>query len=64
MMDTNTENKLELAVMLWVENLDHNSLAEMVTDQMWTYYRKNADLDEVLEFIEDMGVTDEDVSNA
>jgi len=63
-MEPHIENKLELAIMLWVENLDHNSLVEMVTDQMWTYYRKNADLDEVLEFIEDMGVTDEDVSNA
>jgi len=61
MMEPHIENKLELAIMLWVENLDHNSLVEMVTDHMWQYYRKNADLDEVLEFIEDMGVTDEDV---
>ena len=61
MMDTNTENKLELAVARWVDGVDMDTLVEMVTDQMWTYYRKNADLDEVLEFIEDMGVTDEDV---
>lgn len=61
MMDTNTENKLELAVARWVDGVDMDTLVEMVTDQMWTYYRKNADLDEVLEFIDDMQVTDEDV---
>jgi len=61
MMDTNTENKLELAVARWVDGVDMDTLVEMVTDQMWTYYRKNADLDEVLEFIDDMKVTDEDV---
>ena len=61
MMDTNTENKLELAVARWVNGVDMDTLVEMVTDQMWTYYRKNADLDEVLEFIDDMKVTDEDV---
>ena len=60
-MDTNTENKLELAVARWVDGVDIDTLVEMVTDQMWTYYRKNADLDEVLEFIDDMQVTDEDV---
>ena len=61
MMDTHTENKLELAVARWVDGVDMDTLVEMVTDQMWTYYRKNADLDEVLEFIDDMQVTDEDV---
>jgi len=61
MMDTNTENKLELAVARWVNGVDMDTLVEMVTDQIWTYYRKNADLDEVLEFIDDMKVTDEDV---
>ena len=60
-MDTNTENKLELAIMLWVDAIDMDIRADVVSDHMWTYYRKNADLDEVLEFIEDMGVTDEDV---
>ena len=63
-MDTNTENKLELAVMLWVDAIDMDTMIDMVSDHMWQYYRKNADLDEVLEFIEDMQVTDEDVSNA
>jgi hypothetical protein len=60
-MDANTENKLELAVSRWVDGVDMDTLVEMVNDQMWTYYRKNADLDEVLEFIAEMQVTDEDV---
>ncbi len=60
-MDVNTENKLELAVSRWVDGVDMDTLVEMVNDQMWTYYRKNADLDEVLAFINDMQVTDEDV---
>ena len=64
MMDTNTENKLELAVMLWVDAIDMDTMTDMVSDHMWQYYRKSADLDEVLQFIEDMGVTDEDVSDA
>ena len=60
-MDEHTENKLELAVMLWVDAIDMDTMVDMVTDHMWQYYRKSADLDEVLEFIEDMQVTDEDV---
>lgn len=58
-MDKNTENKLELAVMRWVDGVGTDTLAEMVTDQMWQYYRKSADLDEVLEFIDEMQVTNE-----
>jgi len=60
-MDEHTENKLELAVMLWVDAIDMDTMVDMVTDHMWQYYRKSADLDEVLEFINDMQVTDEDV---
>jgi len=61
MMDEHTENKLELAVMLWVDAIDMDTMVDMVTDHMWQYYRKSADLDEVLEFIAEMQVTDEDV---
>ena len=60
-MDKNTENKLELAVIQWVDGADMDTLVEMVTDHMWQYYRKSADLDEVLEFIDSMQVIDEDV---
>jgi hypothetical protein len=61
MMDANTENKLEKAVSRWVAGVDMDTLVEMVNDQMWQYYRKSADLEEVLAFIDDMGVTDKDV---
>jgi hypothetical protein len=60
-MDTKTENKLELAVDRYVDGLDINDLIQIVSHDVWAYYRKNADLDEVLEFITEMQVTDEDV---
>ena len=60
-MDEHTESKLELAIMLWVDAIDMDTMVDMVSDHMWQYYRKSADLDEVLEFINDMQVTDEDV---
>ena len=60
-MDEHTESKLELAIRLWVDAIDMDTMVDMVTDHMWQYYRKSADLDEVLEFIEDTQVTDEDV---
>ena len=62
-MEQHIENKLELAVMRWVDGVDMDTLVEMVTDHMWQYYRKSADLDEVLQFIDDMQVTDEDVKS-
>jgi len=62
-MEQHIENKLELAVMRWVDGVDMDTLVEMVTDHMWQYYRKSADLDEVLQFIDDMQVTDEDVQS-
>jgi hypothetical protein len=60
-MEPHIENKLELAVDRYVDGLDLSDLIQIVTDDIWTYYRKGADLDEVLEFIAEMQVTDEDV---
>jgi hypothetical protein len=60
-MDTKTDNKLELAVMRWVDGLDMDSLVQIVSEDIYEHYRKNATDQEVLEFIEDMQVTDEDV---
>ena len=60
-MEPHIENKLELAVMLWVDAIDMDTMIDTVSDHMWQYYRKSADLDEVLQFIEDMGVTDEEI---
>jgi hypothetical protein len=58
MMDTNTEKKLVVAL---VYSKTFGFTMQIVADQMITDHRNNADLDEVLEFIEDMQVTDEDV---
>ena len=60
-MDTKTDKKLELAVDRYIDGLDIDDLLQIVTHDVWTYYKKSAALDEVLEFIEDMQVTDEDV---
>ena len=54
-MDTNTENKLVVAL-AYCKTFGFTM--QIVADQ---YYRKNSDLDEVLEFIDDKQVTDEDV---
>jgi len=59
---TNTDyDKLELAIDRYVDGLDIDDLIQIVTDDLWTYYRKSASSDEVKEFIDNMQVTDEDV---
>ena len=62
MMDAHTENKLELAVMRWVDGLDMDDLIQIVSEDIYTHYRKNATHQEVQEFITEMQVTDEDVA--
>jgi len=54
-------DKLEMAIDHYVYGLDMDDLIEIVTDDLWTYYRKSASSDEVQEFIDNMQVTDEDV---
>lgn len=61
MMDAQTNEKLEMAIDRYVDGLDMDTIVSIVTADMWTYYRRSADLDEVLEFIDSMQVTDEDV---
>lgn len=60
-MDAHTDNKLELAVIRWVDGLDTDSLAQIVMEDLYEHYRKNATHEEVLEFIDDMCITDKDV---
>ena len=38
-------DKLELAIDRYVDGLDMDDLIQIVTDDLWTYYRKSADLD-------------------
>ena len=61
MMDAQTNEKLEMAIDRYVDGLDMDTIVSIVTADMWTYYRRSADLDEVLEFIDSMQVTDKDV---
>ncbi len=51
------EDKLEAAVMNYVDGLPLDSLIEWVTNDVWQYYRKCADEEEVKTFIEEMGTT-------
>lgn len=52
--------KLEEAVDRYVDGLDLSALIQIVTDDIWAYYRKNADEEEIHEFIEAMQVSDSD----
>ena len=61
MMDQQTKDKLEMAVVNYVDGLDLDALVFLVTEQMWEYYTEKADLDEILEFIDEVGVTYDDV---
>jgi hypothetical protein len=54
-------DKLEMAIDRYVDGLDIADLVQIVTDDLWTYYRKSASSNEVQEFIDNMQVTDEDV---
>ena len=54
-------DKLEMAIDRYVDGLDMDDLIQIVTDDLWTYYRKSASSNEVQEFIDNMQVTDEDV---
>ena len=61
MMDQQTKDKLEMAVVNYVDGLDLDALVFLVTEQMWEYYTEKADLDEILEFIDEVGVTHDDI---
>ena len=60
-MDNTEYDKLELAVDRYVDGLDLSDLIQIVTDDLWSYYRKSANAEERQDFIESMQVTDEDV---
>ena len=56
-MKVEVQDKLEAAVMNYVDGLPLDSLVEWVTNDVWQYYRKSADEEEVKTFIEEMGNT-------
>ena len=57
-MDIKTQDKLEIAVMRYVDGLDIDALIQIVSEDLWNYYRNGASQQEVLEFISEMQVTD------
>jgi uncharacterized membrane-anchored protein YjiN (DUF445 family) len=61
-MDADVENKLELAVKRYVDNMSVEELKSRVIEELWYYYSHNAYFDEACEFIEEVGITDEDVT--
>ena len=52
-MKVEVQDKLEAAVMNYVDGLPLDSLVEWVTNDVWQYYRKSADEEEVKTFIEE-----------
>ena len=48
------EDRLEEAVMNYVAGLSLDTLIELVSNDLWHYYRKCADEEEVKTFIEEM----------
>jgi len=50
------EDRLEAAVMHYVDCLPLDSLIEWVTNDVWQYYRKSADEEEVKTFIQEMEI--------
>lgn len=58
-MKVETENKLEQAIMRYVDALDTEGLVHYVTSDLWEYYTNSADEEEALSFIDEMEIKDE-----
>jgi hypothetical protein len=58
-MKIETENKLEQAIMRYVDALDMEGLVNYVTSDLWEYYTNSADEEEALSFIGEMEIEDE-----
>ena len=50
------DDRLNSAVMNYVNGLPLDTLKEWVTNDLWQYYRKNADEEEVKTFIQEMDI--------
>ncbi len=50
------DDRLNSAVMNYVNGLPLDTLKELVTNDLWQYYRKNADEEEVKTFIQEMEI--------
>jgi len=56
-MHKKLEDKLEQAIMRYVDGLDIEGLVNYVTNDLWEYYT-NSDTDSVFAFIDEMEIDD------
>lgn len=58
-MRVEVEDKLEQAIMRFVDAMDMDGLVSYVSADLWEYYRESADEEEALQFIDEMEIDDE-----
>lgn len=58
-MRVEVEDKLEQAIMRFVDAMDMDGLVSYVSADLWKYYRESADEEEALQFIDEMEIDDE-----
>jgi len=58
-MRVEVQDKLEQAIMRFVDAMDMDGLVSYVSADLWEYYRECADEEEALHFIDEMDIDDE-----
>ena len=58
-MKAEVQDKLEQAIMRFVDAMDMDGLVSYVSADLWEYYRESADEEEALHFIDEMEIDDE-----
>ncbi len=58
-MKAEVQDKLEQAIMRFVDAMDMDGLVSYVSADLWGYYRESADEEEALQFIDEMEIDDE-----
>ena len=57
-MRVEIQEKLEQAIMRYVDGLDMDGLVNYVTADLWVYYTESADEEEAVSFIDEMEIDD------
>ena len=58
-MRVEVEDKLEEAIMRFVDAMDIDNLVSYVSADLWEYYTESADEEEALHFIDEMEIDNE-----
>ena len=58
-MRVEVQDKLEEAIIRYVDAMDMDGLVSYVSADLWEYYTESADEEEVLQIIDAMGIDDE-----